>query len=100
MLLYIYVILGILLYFLVTGITAAFLGRELPDDAELLAVFFSAIWPVSLPIYILGKVFQFGRNLIEKPLNRDDSLLIPGTDRETTDKIVESYRKLTSDEIH
>lgn len=67
----VYIVCGILLYFLVAGITTAILGRELPKDAELLAIFLSAIWPVALPFYILGCVFTFGRHLTEKLLNRN-----------------------------
>ena len=71
------VICCILLYFLVAGITTAVLGRELSKEEELLAIIFSAIWPVSLPIYILGQVFKLGRHLTEKLLNRN---------RQSTDK--------------
>jgi TRAP-type C4-dicarboxylate transport system permease large subunit len=67
----VYIVCGILLYFLVAGITTAILGRALPEDAELLAIFLSAIWPLALPVYILGQVFGLGRTLTEKLLNRN-----------------------------
>lgn len=68
----IYIICGIVLYFLIAGIIGGLLGKYIPDeDAELLVIFLSGIWPITLPFCILGKIYFLGMEIIKKMLNKN-----------------------------
>ena len=68
----IYIICGIILYFLIAGIIGGLLGKYIPDeDAELLVIFLSGIWPITLPFCILGKIYFLGMEIIKKMLNKN-----------------------------
>ena len=68
----IYIICGIVLYFLIAGVIGGLLGKYIPDeDAELLVIFLSGIWPITLPFCILGKIYFLGMEIIKKMLNKN-----------------------------
>ena len=68
----IYIICGIILYFLIAGIIGGLLGKYIPDeDAELLVIFLSGIWPITLPFCILGKIYFLGMEIIKKMLSKN-----------------------------
>ena len=93
----VYVMLGILVYVFIAGISSIILEKEMEEDDQLLADFLAAIWPLIMPLYGMLLVYRAGRRLVDgSGRSKDESLLIPGTDRETTDKIVEAYRKVNS----
>lgn len=63
----VYIILGVVLYFLIAGIIGGLLGKYITDeDAELLVIFLSGIWPITLPFCILGKIYFLGMGIIKK----------------------------------
>ena len=67
----IYIIGGIVLYFLIAGIIGGLFLKYVDEDAELLVIFLSSIWPIALPFYILCKIYFLGKRIIEKPLNKN-----------------------------
>ena len=73
----VYIICGIVLYFLIAGIIGGLFVKDVDEDAELLVIFLSSIWPIALPFYILGKIYFFGKRIIEKPQKKN----LQSTDR-------------------